>query len=191
MSTQFDEVRCLQCALREENAVIGNDTYGVTHEPGKPTNKCNAVQFFEFVEFAPIDDTGNHFTHVVAPAIICRDDAKEVVGIIAWWYWWSNIPGNVFATIEMGDNAAAYSQGVFIIEGVVVGYARNTTVNIGATQLLRGNLFTRCCLYQWRPSQENGAIAAHNHRFITHGRNICPTRGARTHNGRNLRYALA
>jgi hypothetical protein len=191
LPAQLDEMGCLECALREEDAVVGNDARGITHDMGKAAHEGCAVEFFEFVEAAAIDDAGNDFTYIVAPAAIAWDDAIEFAGVAARRLGRADVPGDIFAPVEVGDDAAADGEGVFIVQGVVIGDAGDTAVHVGSAQVFRADLFARRGFDQWRTSQEDGAIAAHNDCFITHGGNVSPTGGTGTHYGGNLRDALA
>src|SRR5579863_2294371 len=157
----------------------------------KATYQGRPVEFFELVETTAIDDTGNHLAYIVAFAAIAWDDTVEVSEVIAWWLGWADIPGNILATIEIGDDAAADRQSMFIIEGIMIGDAGDTTMDIRTTQIFCTDLFTRRGLHQWRTGQENGAIASYNYRFIAHRGNICSSSGARTHYSRDLWNALA
>src|SRR5215472_5168880 len=157
----------------------------------KATDQRRPIEFFELVETTAIDNTRDYLAYIVAFATISWDDAVEIAGVIAWWLHCVNIPGNILATVEIGDDAATDRQGMFIIERVMIGDARYTTMHIGTTQVFCTNLFSRRGLNQWRTGQENSAIATHNHTFVTHSRNIGTSCGTGTHDDGDLRYALA
>src|SRR5215470_801993 len=105
-----------------------------------------------------IDDTRNHLAYIVTLAAVLWHDAVEVAGVVAWWLSRVDVPGNVLAPVEVGDNAAADGQGMFVVERVVIGDAGDTTMHVCTTQVLCADLFARCGLDEWGTGQEDGAI---------------------------------
>src|SRR5450759_187031 len=97
----------------------------------------------------------------------------------------------MLSAVEMGNDAAANCQGMFVIQSIVIGNAGYAAVHVCPAEFFRRDFFPRRGFYQRWPSQENSAIAAYNHGFITHCRNVCPSRGTGTHHSSNLWNALA
>ncbi len=143
------------------------------------------------MEAAPIDKTSNYLAYIIAFTVISWNNAIQVVRVITRRLGFSDIPGDVLAPVEVGDNTTANGQSVFIIHGIMIGYAGNTAMHIGPTQVFRAHLFACRCFYQRRSGQEDCAIPAHDHRLIAHGGHICSSRSAGTHDSGNLWNALA
>src|SRR5258708_8201396 len=133
---------CLECALRKKNAIIRNDTYWIAHKPGEAAYQSRTIEFLEFVEAAAIDKTSNYFAYVITLAAIYWDDAREFVRIVTWGFGCSNVPGNVFATVKISDNAAADGQGMFIIPRIVSSNIGDLAMDVGAPQVYSAHLFT-------------------------------------------------
>src|SRR2546423_12283733 len=96
-----------ECTLREKDAVVGNDTDRIAHDPGEATDQRGTVQRLEFMKVAAIDEARDHFAYVVTFAAISGDDAVEFGRIVARWFWWADIPGNVLALIQVRDDTSA------------------------------------------------------------------------------------
>src|SRR6185312_8343459 len=143
------------------------------------------------MEAAAIDQSSNHLAYVIALAVIPWNNAIQVARVIARWLWFRDIPGNVLAPVEIGDNAAADCQGMFIIDGGMIGHAGNTAMHIGPAQIFRTHLFACRRFDQWRPCEEDGAIATHNHCLIAHSGHVCSSCRAGTHYRGDLWNALA
>ena len=77
LGAQLDEMRALQRALREQDAVIGEDADRVAPDPRKAADQGRAVEPLELVELAAVDDAGDDLAHVVGPAHIGRDDRRR------------------------------------------------------------------------------------------------------------------
>src|SRR5438067_4456295 len=105
----------LECALRKKNAVISDDADWIAHKPCKAAYKRCAVELFKFVKATSVDQTSNYLTYIIAFAVIFWDYPKEFIGIIERRFRCSDVPGDIFASIQMGDNAAADCKGMFII----------------------------------------------------------------------------
>src|SRR5579863_10183056 len=54
LSAQFHKVRGFEGAFGEQDAVIGNDSDRIPHQPRKAAHQCGAIEFFELVEAAAI-----------------------------------------------------------------------------------------------------------------------------------------
>ena len=48
--------------------------------------------------------------------------------------------------VEVGDDPSSQVQGVFVVDGVVVGDARLGAMQVSTAELLSCNLFARCSL---------------------------------------------
>jgi hypothetical protein len=62
-SAQLDEMRRLLRALREQDAVVGEDRHGHAVEPGEAADEGFAVARLELVEFRSVDEAGDDFAN--------------------------------------------------------------------------------------------------------------------------------
>ena len=76
-----------------------------------------------------------------------------------------------------------------VVLGIVVGDAGLFRMHVGAAELFSGNDFAGRRLHQWRAAEEDGALVAHDDGLVRHRRHVGAARGARTHDGRDLRDA--
>ena len=63
-------------------------------------------------------------------------------------------------------------------------------MHIRTAQFFSADFFTGGGFDQGRAAEEDGALLAHDHRFIAHGRHIRAARSARAHHAGDLRDAL-
>ncbi len=77
-----------------------------------------------------------------------------------------------------------------VIVGVVVGDAADLGVHVGAAQVLGADRLAGGGLHQRRAAEEDGALVAHDDRFISHRRHVGAAGGARAHHHGDLRDAL-
>ena len=68
LGAQLDEMRALQRALAEQDAVIGDDADRIAPDMREAGDEGGAVQALELVEVAVVDDAGDHLAHVVGLA---------------------------------------------------------------------------------------------------------------------------
>src|SRR3979409_1353200 len=73
-------MRALQRALREQDAVIGEDADRIAPDPREAAHQGRAVQLFELIQFAVVDDAGDDLAHLVRPANSGRDHAVDLLG---------------------------------------------------------------------------------------------------------------
>ena len=92
--------------------------------------------------------------------------------------------------VEVFYTIAGDLQRVLIIFSVMVGNTGDLAVHISATQVLGTDHFTGRGFHQRRAGQKDGALVAHDDRFIRHGRNVGATGGTQAHYYRDLRNAL-
>src|SRR5204862_6626265 len=77
---ELDEVRRLERALREENAVVGDDPDRVAPDPREAGDERRPVERLELVEARAVDDPRDDLAHVVRLPRALRDDAVELLG---------------------------------------------------------------------------------------------------------------
>ena len=84
LAAQLDEVRRLERALGEEDAVVGDDAdRDSPSDAREAADQRRAVERLELVEAAAIHQPRDHLAHVEALARIARDDAVEVARVVA------------------------------------------------------------------------------------------------------------
>src|SRR6185437_584765 len=111
-----DEMRRLQRALGKEDPVIGEDADGVAADPGKAANEGLAVELFELVEFAAVDDSGDDFAHVVRAANVGRDDAVELLSRVERLARRGGDDGRRLGMVEIADDRPSNAEGVAVVE---------------------------------------------------------------------------
>ncbi len=84
LAAQLDEMRAFQRALREQDAVVGDDADGNAVDVREAGDERRAVARLELVEAGAIDDAGDHLADVVGGVQVGRHDAREFVGIVGW-----------------------------------------------------------------------------------------------------------
>ena len=77
-----------------------------------------------------------------------------------------------------------------VVDGVVVGDAGLARVDVGAAELLGGDVLARGGLHERWPADEDRARALDDDRLVAHRRHVRAARGARAHHGGDLRDAL-
>src|SRR5947208_2779771 len=64
LAAQLDEVRALVGALREQDAVVGDDAHRHALDPREAAHQRRAVARLELLEFRAVDDAGDDLAHV-------------------------------------------------------------------------------------------------------------------------------
>ena len=82
MATELNKVRTLERRFGKKNAVVGNNSDRITEDMRKPTDQGLAVELFELIKLAAIDNPGNHFPHIERLTAIAGDNAIELCRII-------------------------------------------------------------------------------------------------------------
>src|SRR6202043_1142848 len=77
LRAELDEMRALERAFREQNAVIGDDADGIAPDAGESRHQRLAVELLELVELAAVDDARDHLAHIVGLARVAGDDAVD------------------------------------------------------------------------------------------------------------------
>ena len=92
---------------------------------------------------------------------------------------------------QMRNDVAQYGQSMRVVFSKVVGHAGFARMEIAAAQIFRADLFARGGFDERRAREEDGALFAHDDRFIAHCRDIGAAGGAASQNAGDLRYAFA
>jgi hypothetical protein len=64
LAAQLDEVRALQGALREQDAVVGDNAHRHAVKARKAGDQRLAIELLELVKFRAVHQTRDHFAHV-------------------------------------------------------------------------------------------------------------------------------
>ena len=172
--------------LGEQHAVIGYDTDQIAMNPRKPGDDRRAVARLELVQTAAVNQTGNDLVDIVGDTGIVRDDAVEFSRIIGRVFGRFPVEREFPGAGEILKNRAGDFQGVGIILGQVVGYARHPRVYISAAEFFRGDFLARGRFHQRRTAQENRALVFDDYVLIRHGRHIRSPGGAGAHHHGDL-----
>src|SRR5919202_1435846 len=76
--TQLDEVRALERAFGEEDAVVGHDADGKALDAREAADERGAVEGLELVQAAAVDEAGDDLAHVIADAAFAGVDAVDL-----------------------------------------------------------------------------------------------------------------
>src|SRR5919106_184764 len=136
----------------------------------KPVMFCRKTSGMRLVQAAPVDEAGEHLTHVVAARIVLRDDSVALPRVVERLLGREDIQRRLrLAPAEVGDDLAGERESVLVADGVVVRDAGDAGVDVRAAQLLRGHLLARGRLHERRPAEEDRARAPHDHGLVAHG----------------------
>ena len=80
LAAQLDEMRALQRALAEQDAVVGEDADRIALDVRKAADQRRAVERLELVESRAVDDAGDDVAHIVRLARVGRHDAVDLLG---------------------------------------------------------------------------------------------------------------
>src|SRR5262249_17602412 len=92
LGAKFDEVRGFQRALRKQNSVVADNSYGVTKNARETAYHGRAVERFELVKPTRIDDAVNDIPHVVGFFQILGDDVLNLLWIMMWIFTIGHLP---------------------------------------------------------------------------------------------------
>src|SRR6185312_1048365 len=85
LAAQLDEMRTLDRAFGEQDAVIGENADRHAVQMREATDERRAVKAFELVELAVIDDPRDDLARVIGRAQIGGHDAVQFGRIVARW----------------------------------------------------------------------------------------------------------
>jgi hypothetical protein len=112
LRAQFDEVRTLLRRLREQDAIVGDDSDRHAVEAREPGNQRRAVARLELVEARTVDKAGDDLAHVVGLAGILRDDAVEFGRIVERLLARLHGDPHLRHAVEISDDPARQVDGV-------------------------------------------------------------------------------
>ena len=82
LAAELDKVRAFLCALREEDAVVGDYADGIAHPAREATDQGRAEQRLELMEAAAVYEPRDDLTDLEGLARVARQDAIEFGGIV-------------------------------------------------------------------------------------------------------------
>ena len=188
-AAQLYKVCALERALREKDAVVGQDADGVAHDPGETTNQGLAVERLELVQTTAVNCPRDDFSNVVALPVVARDDTVEFSWIVKRLLWLLDGPGRRLLAVQVLYDGADYCEGMLVVFGEVVGDAREAGVNLGAAELLRANLFAGRCLDEGGAAEEDRTRPLYYDYLVAHRRHVRSPGRATPHHRGDLGYA--
>ena len=191
LAAELDEVRALLRRLREEDAVIREDPDVEALDAGKAGDERLPVELLELLEARAVDDARDELARVDLMAEVLGDQPVQLGGVGDGILGLADVPAWVgLGRVEVADDAARDGERVLIGVRVVVGDAGAARVDVGAAELLCGDVLPGRGLHERRPADEDRPGPAHDHRLVAHGRHVRAAGGARAHHDRDLRDSL-
>ena len=130
------------------------------------------------MEAAAVHDPGDHLPHIVLPAVVRGDYAVKLIRVAGRRFRGGYPEGRVPPPHEVLHDVPGDGQGILIIGGLVVGHPGYPGMHLGAAQSLRVHLLPGGRPHQRRPAEKDGALLAHHHDLVAHGRNVRSAGGA-------------
>jgi hypothetical protein len=158
LAAQLDEVRALVGALREQDAVVGDDAHGHAFDVGKAGDQGGAVAGLELVELGAVDQAGDHLAHVEGLARVGGDHAVELGLVVQRGARRDQGQLGRLAPVQAGHGLAGQGQRVHVVAGQVVGHARQARVHIAAAQVFGGHDLAGGGFDQRRAAQKDRAL---------------------------------
>ena len=190
LAGELDEVRALLRRLGEEDPAVREDPDREALDPREAADERVAVERLELVEAAAVDDARDQLERVELVAEVLRHQAEEVVGVGDGRLGFGQLPRDGRRVAEVADDLAREREGVLVGGRVVVGDAGAPGVDVGAPELLGGDLLAGGGLHERRAADEDRAGAADDDRLVRHRRHVGAAGGARAHHGGDLRDPL-
>ena len=180
-------MRSLERTVGKQYAVVGDDAHRVAVQPGKAGHQGGAVAGLELVKLTAVDQAGDDFVRIDRFLQTHRRDAVEFLRIVERLFRRVAFQRLFWADRQRLEDIAADLQGVRIILGQVIGYARHRRMHVGSAQFFGRHFLARGGFHQGRTAQKNRTLVAHDDHLVAHRRNVRPARRARTHHHRHLR----
>ena len=177
----------LQRRLAEQDPVVGDDADRDAIDVGEAGDQRLAVQRLELVEAAGVDEPGDDLADRDRTARIGGDGAVDPGRIDRGKFRRATVPGlGRRLAVEVGDDRTTEGQGVFVIERFVVGNAGLAGVDVGATELLGGDVLPGGGLHERWSAEEDRAGALDDDGLVAHGRDVRAAGRAAAHHERDL-----
>ena len=111
---------CLHCAVGKEHTVVAKYADGVSVDVSPTADQRWAEEFFEFQEFASIDNPGNQLAHIVGNLEFLADDTIDLSGVIEGRLRLVHRQARLFPCRHTFHDIADDFDGVRIALGVIV-----------------------------------------------------------------------
>src|SRR5262249_43297089 len=145
-------------------------------------------EWLELVEPATVDDPGDDLARVDLLAKALGDEAVQIGRVERWRLGRRDLPGWGRAPVtEVADDLAAERERVLVVHGVVVGDAGLARVDVGAAELLCGDVLAGGRLHERGAADEDRARALDDDRLVAHRRHVRAAGSARAHHRGDLR----
>lgn len=193
LGAKLDEVGALDGGGGKEDAVVGDDADFLAVDGGEARDEGGAEVALELCKLGAVDDAGNDFAHGHGLAQVGGGDAEELVGVVerlGEGLCGRNRGGGLLGPVEVGDAAAGEGDCVGVVDGEVVGDARDGRVHLAAAEILVGDDLARGGLDQRRAGQEDVALLLDDDALVAHGRHVGAAGGAGAHDDGDLGDAL-
>jgi hypothetical protein len=187
LAAQLNEVRGLERAFGEENAIVGKDADGNARKVREAGDQRRAVERLELVELGAVDQARDDLAGIDLLAQVRRHDAVELGRVVFRLVCRQQRDVDGFPGIEVGDDSSCKSKRMGVVGRHVVGDAGLPRVHVGTAQILGRDHLAGRGLHQRRAAEEDRALALHDDGLVAHRRHIGATGGARAHHHSDLR----
>ena len=183
---QRDEVGAFLRTFGKENPVVGQNAHRIAHDPGEAADEGRPIELLELLKPAAVDDPGDDFLDVEGLAKIRGHNAVQFRRVVERILGRRLIEFEAAGRIEGLDDVAGDLQRMRVVVRVVVRDSGDAAMDVRAAEVLVRDLLARGRLDQGRAADEDRPLAAHDHGFVAHGRNIRASGRARSHDDGDL-----
>ena len=176
--------------FRIEHAIVRDDADRIAADPRKTRDERGPVTRLEFIELARVHDPRYHLANIVRFANVGIDHAVQLFRRIARLPGRRQIEIDALLAIQRADDLPRDGERVKIVVREMVGDTGDSRMDIGATEIFRGNNFAGRGLDEWRTAEKDRPLSADDDRFVGHRRDIRAARRARAHHRGDLRNAF-
>lgn len=193
LGAELDEVGALYGGGGEEDAIIGDDADFLAVDGGEARDEGGAEVALELCKLGAIDDAGDDFTDGHGLAQVGGGDAEELVGVVerlSETLCGGDRGGRLLGPVEVGDAAAGEGDCVGVVDGEVVGDARDGRMHLAAAEILVGDDLAGGGLDEGRTREEDVALLLNDDALVAHGGHVGAAGGAGAHDDGDLGDAL-
>src|SRR5215510_15066397 len=108
-------MRRLERALREQNAVVGDDADGIAEDAREARHQRSPVERLELVEAAAVYQPRDDLADIEALARVGGDDAVEAARIVLRLLRRGDLPGILLAPVQVADDGAYDGQRMLVV----------------------------------------------------------------------------
>ena len=177
----------LQCAIAEQDAIIGKNPDLISVEPRKATNQRLAVPWLVFVKAAAVRQARNNLAHVELDARILWNDPVKLRRIVGGRLRRNVVNRRLGDAVEAGDNVASNGKRMHFGAGKIIAGAGDAGVHVRAAQFLDRYFLAGRRLHKWWSGQKNRARSPHDNIVVAECWNIGAPGRTVAHHDRYLR----